>query len=642
MGQSLSDIDDGSDSGDKYAIFDFPDSEEDVEPEVHPGLNADQMENVGGDFGGDNGSLEPCGLPDDSAQYEAPYEPPSGGGNSGNLPEIIIQLQKQLLKGYTLPPCPTQAPVHHTLSEAEILSLKHYLAWAESHGTVKAYNAHAKVLTEATQVVILSLYKARKLASKLTGIKPCFVDMCPKSCMAFTGKFQSQSTCSYSHNGKVCNEPRYQPNRSSRVAPKARATMLYMPIMPMIQAYYANMDTSHEMRHRDHCLQQTLATIAECAGVKKSEFANSDNHVYHYDKLRLFRDGRDTAISLSSDGAQLTMKKQSNMWLLIVVLLNLSPEICYKSKNVIFPLAIPGPLAPGNIESFIYPLFEEMAQASVGMWTWDAVDSSYFVLRAYLCGVKGDMLGSAKLSGMAGHSALYGDHFSLVQGARTPKDGARSQYYPISPPQKQTYNSKRGDVDLDNLPLRGQRHYWRTIERLESATTKAELQRIVQSTGISCLTMCATSPTFSHPSFFPLDPFHLFYENCMVHIWDLWVAPSSKGEKIYMKPAMAIQLGQWIEEAITTLPPTFSGLVRNPQKKRNSQYKVFEWMALLHWYIIPMAWELEFDKDVLENFAQFVNIVEVAMSHSPKSDNDLFSLYTLVKSFLQGFERLYV
>jgi hypothetical protein len=133
--------------------------------------------------------------------------------------------------------------------------------------------------------------------------------------------------------------------------------------------------------------------------------------------LGLFQDERATAISISSDGAQLTMKKQSNLWLLIVVLLNLPPEICYKAKNVIFPLAIPGPLAPGNVESFIYPLFEEMAQASVGMWTWDAVDSSYFVLRAYLCGVKGDMLGSAKLSGMAGHSALYGDHFSLVQGA---------------------------------------------------------------------------------------------------------------------------------------------------------------------------------------------------------------------------------
>ena len=45
---------------------------------------------------------------------------------------------------------------------------------------------------------------------------------------------------------------------------------------------------------------------------------------------------------------------------------------------------------------------------------------------------------------------------------------------------------------------------------------------------------------------------------------------------------------------------------------------------------------------MLENFAQFVNIVEMAMSHSPKSDNDLVSLYNLVKSFLQEFERLYV
>ena len=47
------------------------------------------------------------------------------------------------------------------------------------------------------------------------------------------------------------------------------------------------------------------------------------------------------------------------------------------------------------------------------------------------------MLGSAKLSGMAGHSALHGDHFSLVQGACIPKEGAKPQYYPISPPQKE-------------------------------------------------------------------------------------------------------------------------------------------------------------------------------------------------------------
>ena len=125
--------------------------------------------------------------------------------------------------------------------------------------------------------------------------------------------------------------------------------------------------------------------------------------------MGLFRDGRDTALAISSDGAQLTMKKQSTMWPLIVVLLNVPPKMCYKANNVIIPPAILGPLAPSNIESFIYPLFKEMA-----MEVLKAIDSSYFVLRAFICAVKGDMLGSAKLSEMAGHSANYRDKLNSL------------------------------------------------------------------------------------------------------------------------------------------------------------------------------------------------------------------------------------
>jgi hypothetical protein len=84
--------------------------------------------------------------------------------------------------------------------------------------------------------------------------------------------------------------------------------MLYMPITPIIQAFYANAETSHEMRHRDYCLKQTLDALAVGAGVKKSEFSNSEKHAYHYEKLGLFKDARDTALAISSDGAQLTMK----------------------------------------------------------------------------------------------------------------------------------------------------------------------------------------------------------------------------------------------------------------------------------------------------------------------------------------------
>jgi hypothetical protein len=265
------------------------------------------------------------------------------------------------------------------------------------------------------------------------------------------------------------------------------------------------------------------------------------------------------------------------------------------------------------------------------------------VLRAYLCGVKGDMLGSAKLNGMAGHAARHGDRFSMVQGACTGKEkGAKAQYYPLSPPEKERYNSCRPDIDLYYLPMRQQSHYWMTINRLLSAKTKKEHQNIVCETGISRLTLCSASPAFSHPSFFPLDPFHLFYENCMLHIWDLWVTHSAPDEKIHMDTEIVSQLGEEIEKAVKTLPSSFCGPIRNPYKKCHSQYKVYEWMALLHWYIIPIAWELDFDQEVLKNFADFADIVETAMTISPRSDKDLSELHELAASFLKEFERLYV
>ena len=70
------------------------------------------------------------------------------------------------------------------------------------------------------------------------------------------------------------------------------------------------------------------------------------------------------------------------------------------------------------MESFVYVLYEELAKLSVGVWAWDALSETYFCLRVYLCGVLGDMLGSAKLSKMAGHMAIYGCRFCTVRGAR--------------------------------------------------------------------------------------------------------------------------------------------------------------------------------------------------------------------------------
>ena len=191
------------------------------------------------------------------------------------------------------------------------------------------------------------------------------------------------------------------------------------------------------------------------------------------------------------------------------------------------------------------------------------------------------------------------------------------------------------------MPIRNQSDYWTTIEKLSNATSKKAENDIRETTGISHLALCVASLAFLHPSFFPLDPFHLFYENCMAFLWDLWIA-SQKTDLFYMDKEKLKAFGELISQGMSMLPSSFCGPIHDPFLKRNSQYKIYEWMALLHWYIIPMGVELGLNSVVLENFSLFVEIIEFAMTLKARSQEELQNLYHLIVKFLQQFERIYV
>jgi hypothetical protein len=335
---------------------------------------------------------------------------------TADVPEVVKRLRKQFLNGYTHPNHP---PIDEArcrpLTEVEELSLKHYIAWVDSRGTVKAYHVHAQVLQQAKGIDILSLYLVRKLAIEVTGLSSQMVDMCPKSCMAFTGDYKDLQSCTYVRDKQPCGQPRYDKNH------KPRAQMLYTPITPAIQSFYMDTEMAKAMRYRHRCLEKALAKLdTSSVPMEYSDFPDSINHIQH---SHLFQNEMDTAITISGDGAQLTMKKQSDVWVLVVTVLNLPPKMRSKAHNIIIPLTIPGPSSPGNVESFIYVLYEELAKLSVGVWTFDALSGQFFLLKVFLCGVLGDMLGSAKLSRMAGHMARYGCRFSMVRGARPSNKG---------------------------------------------------------------------------------------------------------------------------------------------------------------------------------------------------------------------------
>ena len=67
------------------------------------------------------------------------------------------------------------------------------------------------------------------------------VDMCPKSCMAFTGDFKDLQTCVHIRDRHVCGEPRFDKKG------QPRAQMIYTPIAPVIQSFYGNREMAEAM-----------------------------------------------------------------------------------------------------------------------------------------------------------------------------------------------------------------------------------------------------------------------------------------------------------------------------------------------------------------------------------------------------------
>jgi hypothetical protein len=565
------------------------------------------------------------------------------------IPECVTKLRADLRNGYVPPPKPTEPFELEDLDRSETLSLRLYMAWRQTNGTVRAYNAHRWVLSEATDIDILSLHLVRKLVLKISKLEPRKIDMCPHSCMAYTGEHQDKRQCDYRNptTKKVCGEPRFKLTPTKKEIPRAQYTVL--PVMASIRAMFANAQTSSLLRYRDRRLQEILKMVATVSDVhtkaRYSDFADGAIHQLHYQTMGLFQDPRDMALALSSDGAQLMMKKQSSTWVLIIILMNLPPELRYHSQNVVINFATPGPHAPGNIDSFIRPLFEELATSGEGIWLWDAIDSSYFLHRAHTVMFNGDMLGSAKVNGMAGHSAKHGDRFSLIPGARTSIKNSKPQYYPLRPPQNDIYNDTRPPdfSTIESIPLRTQGNYWEILSQLTQPGQTITAQKLlVTQTGVSRMPLAAAPNAFIHPSFFPLDPFHLFYENCMPFFWDCWTTDSKPTELMHLPARKAQKFGELVVEGMQTLPPSFCGPVRDPHLKRQSQYKAYEWMALLHWYTLAIGIELEFNPMLLHVFSQFAAIVEFSMTIAPRSQEDLDRLQESVMQFLNDYESLFV
>ncbi|KAF5342763.1 hypothetical protein D9758_017036 [Tetrapyrgos nigripes] len=209
----------------------------------------------------------------------------------------------------------------------------------------------------------------RSRVTALASVEPCLFDCCPNSCCAYTGRHADRDSCPY------CNEKRFRTNGKPR------------------------------KRH----------VHIDCQSLR---------HKY-------FEDSRDIALGLTTDGFAPHKRRKKMAWPLILFNYNLHPDIRFHIENILSLGVIPGPKKPHDIDSFLWPLLEELSRLAHGVCSYDVVNNVIFPLRAYLIAVFGDIPAVSMLMHMKGHNAKSPCRMCSIIGVVGPND-ARTHYVPLN------------------------------------------------------------------------------------------------------------------------------------------------------------------------------------------------------------------
>jgi Transposase family tnp2 len=144
-----------------------------------------------------------------------------------------------------------------------------------------------------------------------------------------------------------------------------------------------------------------------------------------------FSDPHDIALSFSTDGFGPFKHCKKAAWPMILSNYNLPLEERFLKKNIISIGVIPGPKKPCDLDSFLWPLVQELLQLGIGVSAFDAITKALFILHAYLIFVFGDIPAVSMIMHMKGHNAVSPCHMCEIQGIHIPSLWVTTHYVPL-------------------------------------------------------------------------------------------------------------------------------------------------------------------------------------------------------------------
>ncbi|KAJ3561214.1 hypothetical protein NP233_g10329 [Leucocoprinus birnbaumii] len=360
---------------------------------------------------------------------------------------------------------------------------------------------------------IYSLYCVTKQLDSLSGTATMVHNMCPNSCIAFTGPYADLDKCPMPR----CGSSHWDPIKLAKGEKVPAKTFSTIVLGPQLQALFGNPESAHAMQYHQKKTQEVVENACQTDG--EIVVDTFDDIYSRSEYLWLVNEGKidDNSIllSLSIDSTQLYEHKVSDCWIYIYVILDLDSSQQYKKCYVLPGSFIPGPKKPKNLDSFLFPgLHHLSALQKEGLRVWDASKKVVVSKNPLLVFKTADAPGMVLISRGVGHSCAKGcRRFCEVLSHLKP---GGSHFYPILLKPEGSSDANQHDTDLNkHSPYFSQEKYNRNLIKLLQTRLNAQYEETGRETGLSKPSIFTglIHHAFGIPGGFPIDTMHLFSLN---------------------------------------------------------------------------------------------------------------------------------
>jgi hypothetical protein len=518
------------------------------------------------------------------------------------------------------------------MDERDELIIRAFALKTRDHLTDATFERLPSVFRDHT---LPSWKETRSRVAFLSGLQPMVYDCCPNSCCCFVGPHTQLDKCRY------CNAARYSADG------RARKSFVYVPLAPRLTALHRDVDLATKMKYRGQCVRSTQGITDIFDGtvylnlMRKRVVVDGRELPYNY-----FSDGRDIALGLATDGFAPFRRRKATAWPLIVYNYNLPPEVRFRKEHVLCLGVVPGPKKPKDMDSFLYPLVEELLQLAVGIRAFDVLQSSLFALHAYLIVVSGDIPALSMLLNIKGHNAFSPCRACKITGVRAPGQKSPTYYVPLARRQPSDVQGQFiiTGYDAADLPMRTHSETLAQAREVQLAPTQKESDHLAKKYGIKAVPVLSYVPSLAIPSSFPYDFMHLIWENLIPNLISLWTGDFKgldQGCELYQLPKAVWQaIGESTAACGSSVPSAFC--MRPPNIAHNDYSCTADFWSFWALYLGPVLLRKKFAKSkYYDHFIDLVKLLHICLQFEYSTD-DVNTLRAGFASWVEKYEKYVV